>query len=292
MKQITIISGKGGTGKTSISASLIALAQESGIYTIAADCDVEAANLSFLLPGLPHYARDYYAGQTAIINKDVCTGCGACVRACRFNAISYQPGVSIPIINPIQCEGCELCRHVCPADAIDFKKNRAGMIYADTINNGRLIRSEIGIAQDNSGKLVTNVRLHARIHAQDSHAEYIINDGPPGIGCPLNSSIINTDYIVIVVEPTPTALHDCIRLLTLLKKQQIKHGIIINKSDISNQLSHSIEEKAAEYSIPIIGKLPFSIQAAKALAQKQLLHTIPEFKQPMYDIWKTIRTYI
>jgi MinD superfamily P-loop ATPase len=195
MRELIVLSGKGGTGKTSIVGSLAALADKK----VMADCDVDAADLHLLLNPSVKHKEEFWSGESAIIDSGKCTQCGLCAELCRFNAIHDFK------VDPIACEGCGFCSHICPVDAITMKENMAGHLFISDTKYGPLVHARLGIAQENSGKLVAKVRQQAKKVAAESGAEYIICDGPPGIGCPVVSSLSGANMALLVIEPTLSA---------------------------------------------------------------------------------------
>jgi MinD superfamily P-loop ATPase len=253
MKEIVIISGKGGTGKTSITASFAFL---GGKDIVAADCDVDAADMHLLLQ--PDFAKseDFYSGVIANINQDKCTQCGKCAEVCRFNAI--------PIINeqyiimPLNCEGCGYCARVCPTEAITMEEQNVGKWYISETKVGNiLVHARLGIGAENSGKLVAKVKNEAGRIAKETGKDFVLVDGSPGIGCPVVSSLSGADFVVLVTEPTVSGIHDLKRVYELVNKFKIKAGCIINKSDLNLQISDEIEEFCNKENIIHISNLPY-----------------------------------
>ncbi len=199
MKELVVISGKGGTGKTSLTAAFAALATNH----LVCDTDVDAADMHLLLDPLIEETSEFIGGSKAAINAERCSGCGLCTDLCRFSAISTDFTV-----NPIDCEGCGVCRAFCPEEAIDFSPRKCGEWFVSTTRFGTLVHARLGIGEENSGKLVSVIRKEARIRAEQNRRELIITDGPPGIGCPVIASITGATAVLIVVEPTISGLHD------------------------------------------------------------------------------------
>ena len=222
MKELVVLSGKGGTGKTSIVGSFAALADKK----IMADCDVDAADLHLILNPQTLEENEFWSGQVAEIDESKCTQCGLCSELCRFEAISQYK------VDTFLCEGCEFCYQVCPADAITMRQNMSGKWYVSKTRYGMLVHAKLGIAQENSGKLVSVVRQKAREIAKERSLEYIITDGPPGIGCPVISSLSGSNKALIVTEPTISGLHDMDRILGLCEHFKIEALVCVNKYDI------------------------------------------------------------
>lgn len=253
MKEIVIISGKGGTGKTSITASLAYLAQRDAVI---ADCDVDAADMHLLLMPDRSYSEDFYSGKMASIDSALCTNCGACKEICRFDAIPVIDGKHL--INEIDCEGCGYCAKICPVDAIKMNDNLTGKFYiSNTCMNNKLVHAELGIAAENSGKLVSKVRQEAQTLAKKTATPYVIIDGSPGIGCPVIASITGADFVIIVTEPTISGFHDLCRVSELVKKFKIQAGCIINKSDLNIDVTEKIKEYIVEEEIELLAELPY-----------------------------------
>jgi len=256
MKSITIISGKGGTGKTIFTASLAALAESK----IMADCDVDAADLHLILK--PDIEREevFEGGQAAEIDQDKCVECGKCLELCRYEAISDDF-----VVDPISCEGCALCYNICPAQAIEMKSSRLGRWYISNTRHGAMVHARLGIAEENSGKLVALVRQQARLIAERDGLEYIIVDGPPGIGCPVISSITGTDLVVVVTEPTISGLHDLQRVVSLATHFGIRSLVCVNKYDLNTRFTDQIEDYCNSIGSTFLGRIPFDTIVTKAM---------------------------
>ncbi|MDD2401660.1 MAG: P-loop NTPase [Clostridia bacterium] len=267
MKELIIISGKGGTGKTSIVASLANIFDNK----VLADCDVDAADLHLILNPDFKIKKEFWSGKTAYIYKDKCTQCSKCQELCRFDAISANFA-----IDKIACEGCGVCAYFCPQDAIDMRENLAGHVFLSNTVHGSMVHAKLGAGEDNSGKLVTEVRKHAKQKAEENNIPLILVDGPPGIGCPVIASITGADNILIVTEPTLSSLHDLERVVNLANYFHIKPFVCINKIDINPSKVSEIVEKCAELEIEIIGKIPYDEDITKAQVKKQ---SIVEFNQ-------------
>jgi len=253
IKEITIISGKGGAGKTSITASLSLLSDNA----VICDNDVNAADLHILLQPKIKETHVYYGSNIASIDNNKCTLCGMCMQHCRFEAIHFTE-IQGYYINELQCEGCMLCNRICNERAITYSASDTNYWYCSTTRAGEMIHARLSPGEDNSGKLVTEIRKQARITAQKNNASYILNDGPPGIGCSAISSITGTDLVVVVVEASLSGWHDAKRLIDLIDSFNIPTVAIINKYDLNDALTFEIEKKLAKLEIPLIAKLPFS----------------------------------
>lgn len=256
MKQIVVISGKGGTGKTIFSSSFAALAKNS----VAADCDVDAANMHLLLHPQIEERHEFIAGQKAVLDKEQCIKCSKCIEVCRFEAISEDY-----IIDASACEGCGFCQRICPVKAITMKASMAGDWFVSKTKYGHFIHAKLSIAEDNSGKLVSKVREAAKKKGEEINASYIIVDGPPGTGCPVMAAITGADLAVVVTEPTVSGVHDLKRVVEVLEHFKIKAGIVVNKSDINTEKTSEIKEFALKSGLIFFGELPFSKEVSDAV---------------------------
>ena len=287
MKEIVIISGKGGTGKTSVTSSFAILA---GQNVIVADCDVDAADMHILMQ--PDFAKteDFYSGELAVINQDDCTQCGICADVCRFNAIPVIDGQYI--VNPLSCEGCGYCARVCPTNAITNIDMKVGKWFISNIKTGTsMVHAKLGIGADNSGKLVTKVKNEAKQLAKEQNKDYVLIDGSPGVGCPVVSSLSGAHFVVLVTEPTVSALHDLKRVYKLVKKFNIKAGCIINKWDINEKTGNEIKEYLKEEGILHIADLPYEESFTKAMIRGKAVVEIGESKVAalLKESWETIK---
>ena len=270
MKEIVVISGKGGTGKTSVTASFAYLGGEE---IIVADCDVDAADMHLLLQPDFSEAEDFYSGEVAVINQDECIKCGKCAEVCRFDAI---PIIDTQyIVQPLDCEGCGYCARVCPTNAITNVSQNVGQWYTSNIKTGSvMVHARLAIGADNSGKLVAKVKNEAKQLANNRNSEFIIVDGSPGVGCPVVSSLSGANFVVLVTEPSVSGLHDLKRVYELVKKFNIKAGCIINKFDINEKVTKEIGAFLKEENIALISNLPYDENFTKAMTVGQ---TIVEF---------------
>jgi MinD superfamily P-loop ATPase len=253
MKEIVVISGKGGTGKTSITASFSMLA---GTGIVTADCDVDAADLHLLLKPDFNIENDFYGGFVALVDKSLCIGCGLCAEVCQFDALIERD--STYSVKPIQCEGCGYCTEVCPTGAIQMHERFTGNWYDSTIKTqGRMIHAKLGIGADNSGKLVAKVKKEARSIAERLGIEIILIDGAPGIGCPVISSLSGAALTVLVTEATIAGFHDLKRVYELVKKFKIPAACIINKVDLNREIAEDIRDFLKSESIPVLVEIPY-----------------------------------
>ena len=259
MKQIVFISGKGGTGKSTVVASLSLLVENK----ILADCDVDAPNLHLLLKGKRIWEADYYGAEQAVIDAEACTACGACVEACRFDAIADP----IRII-PMKCEGCGACALVCPAWAISLNEVKTGKTYVDSTTRGTFSHALLDIGAEGSGKLVTEVKEN--LFGYIDGEEWAIVDGSPGIGCAVIASITGADAVVVVCEPTRSGQSDLERVLGVTRHFGIPAFVCVNKYDLNRSITAEIEQFCAENDFPVVGRIPFEPEIVRAL---QLLKT-------------------
>ena len=290
MKEIVVISGKGGTGKTSITASFSYL---GGKDLVVADCDVDAADMHLLMQPDFNNAEDFYSGLLAKINPDKCTNCGVCAEVCRFDAIPVIDDQHI--VEPLNCEGCGYCPRVCPEDAIAMEDQNVGKWYISTTKTGSsMVHARLGIGAENSGKLVAQVKNEAKRIAKEDGKDIVLVDGSPGIGCPVVSSLSGSDFVILVTEPTVSGLHDLKRVYQLVKKFNIKAGCIINKSDLNFQMTSEIEHFLKEENINHISNLPYDETFTKAMINGQ---TIIEYGDSnltplLTESWDKIRKII
>jgi len=254
MKEIVVISGKGGTGKTSLAASLAFL---SGEEAIIADCDVDAADMHLLLsPDFAH-REDFFSGQLAVIDKQACTLCGLCLEKCRYDAIETKEGEYF--VKALDCEGCGYCARICPVEAIRMEERRAGDFYISKTRTGNtLVHARLAPGAENSGKLVAKVKKEARNLAEKENIKYIIADGSPGIGCPVISSLSGADFVVLITEPSLSGLHDLKRVYELVRIFGIKASCIINKYDINPEVTGRIMDFIRAESIIHLGNIPYN----------------------------------
>ncbi len=257
MKEIVILSGKGGTGKTTIVGSFAALAESK----VLADCDVDAADLHLLLSPSGRQTSEFWSGQVAHIDEDGCTECGLCQELCRFNAIRDFR------VDPVSCEGCGFCSHICPVEAITMKENMSGHWFISDTKYGPLVHARLGIAQENSGKLVAVVRQKAKQIAEERNLGYIISDGPPGIGCPVISSLSGTSLALLVTEPTLSGMHDLERVLGVCRHFGVPALVCINKYDLNEENTQQIESNCLSQGVDIVGRIPFDNVVTESIIQ-------------------------
>lgn len=261
MIEIAILSGKGGTGKTSLSAAFATISKNM----VVADCDVDAANLHLILQPHNYIEEKFISGYKASINYNKCTQCGKCLDYCRFDAIENLNGTIS--ISEISCDGCKLCSRICPSLAISMHACDKSRWYVGDYRNGKMIHARLSPGEENSGKLVNVVREQARRVAKEMGWETIIIDGPPGTGCPVMSSLTGVNKVVIVTEPSHSGFHDMKRILELSTNFKVKPFVVINKFDLNENISHQIECWCNEQNIPVIGKMLFDVQIVEAMLQ-------------------------
>lgn len=280
MKELTIISGKGGTGKTSILGAFSTLAG----HAVICDCDVDAANLHLLLRPTVREVNDFYGEKKAEITLEKCTQCGVCESLCRFKAIRQG------IVNPYTCEGCSLCYHICPEKAVQMKQNLSGHWYVSDTDWGPMVHAKLGIAQGNSGLLVNVVRKKAREIAKQRKIPLIISDGPPGIGCPVISSLTGTDVALIVAEPTVSGIHDLERIIQLALTFGCTTVICINKCNLDTDNFRFIEDLAQKFGIPVIGKIPYDEVMSEAVLQGVPVTALKrgEAQASIEELWRKV----
>lgn len=292
-REIAVISGKGGTGKTTVVSSLAQLSSNK----VLADNDVDAADLHLLLSPATFEAHDFVGGKTYKIDSARCTGCAQCAESCHFQAILPVAGADDPSgetyrIDELACEGCGLCGYVCPVDAIDTQENINGRWFVSETKYGSMVHARLGIAEENSGKLVTRVRKRAAELCGEQGLERILSDGPPGTGCPVIASVSGVDLVLIVTEPTISGVHDMERVLQLSAHFGVPSLVIVNKEDLNLDQARKIRRMAEEAGSRVIGAIPFDQNVNAALMEGK---TILEYgKGPAYEailgLWDALRT--
>jgi len=283
MKQIAIISGKGGTGKTTLSTNFLKLAKNH----IGVDCDVDASNLHILFEPDILEKQVFIGGSVARVVGD-CINCGKCEQLCRFDAISDSE-TDIKI-DPVKCEGCGVCEYICPVDAIELERERQGELYISKTEYCHLIYARLDPGAENSGLLVTRIRNIAEDYAYKNSNDLIILDGAPGIGCPVISTLNGVDYALIVTEPTLSGISDLKKTIDLVEFFQIKSMVCVNKYDINDENTSAIEKVAKEKNIGLIGNIPYDEAVLKALVQKKFIVDDQKSSaaKSIRDIWKKL----
>ncbi|MBN2830697.1 MAG: ATP-binding protein [Candidatus Omnitrophica bacterium] len=282
MKQIVVISGKGGTGKTVITGAFAALAKSK----VMADCDVDAADLHLLLQPKVKERHDFRSGLSASIDNKVCIKCGKCISACRFSTISDDF-----VIDPVSCEGCGFCSHICPVNAIKMEECLAGEWFISETRFGPMVHAKLGIAEENSGKLVSLVRKQAKDLAEKNNCDWVIVDGAPGIGCPVIASLSGIDCAVVVTEPTLSGLHDASRVIEVTRHFNVLSKLVINKYDLNPEMSERIEEYCLENNIPVIGKVSFDKTVVESMVEGKTIieHKDSLIKEEINKIWEKLQ---
>ena len=282
MKELVIVSGKGGTGKTTITASLTALASDP----IIADCDVDAPNLHLLLGPDIQFSEEFIESKVAVINPELCTQCGVCESACKFDAIS-----STFQVDPILCEGCGVCFISCPVNAIEMQERLSGYIYTSKTNYGPMAHALLLPGESNSGKLVTRVRVLASKLAEKHERDLILTDGPPGIACAAIATITGASAGLVVTEPTVPAIHDLKRVLELFQHFRIPVMVLINKADLNIQKSKEITDYCQRNYIPLVGQMDYDLKMYEAVvAGRPIVEYAPSNKlsKALKAIWKRV----
>jgi len=285
MQEIVILSGKGGTGKTSIASALSMIA---GTEVVVADCDVDAANMHILLD--PDFAikETFHSGLVASINQNSCIKCGECARVCRFEAVKIKKNQYL--INKTFCEGCSYCSKVCPSNSISMLSRKSGNLYISEIKSGaKMVHAKLEAGGENSGKLVAQVKIEAKKIALAENKNYVLVDGPPGIGCPVISSLSGASIVVLVTEPSLSALNDLSRINQSIKNFNIPAVCIINKFDLDNEFSKETISFLKKNEIKVIAKIPFNDSFTKAMTlNKTIVEYDSEIKSLIIKLWTDI----
>ena len=288
MKELVVISGKGGTGKTSLAASFAVLADRP----VAADCDVDAADLHLVLSPRIKERHEFRSGHEAVIRQEDCIGCGACLAHCRFGAVRMNgksAGDATFFIDPVACEGCGVCVRFCPEKAIDFPERLCGEWIISETRCGPMVHARLGVAAENSGKLVSTVRREARRIAEEELRSLVIVDGPPGIGCPVIASLTGATLVLAVTEPTVSGEHDLERVLSLTRHFSIPAVVCVNKWDLNPEMTKRIEDKARQAGARVVGRIRYD--RAVTLAQMQeraVVETEAPCVEDIQHIWNDL----
>jgi MinD superfamily P-loop ATPase len=292
VRQLVILSGKGGTGKTSVAAALAHLASLE-MPIVLADADVDAANLELVLDPTRLEEHVFMGGQVAIIDPELCQLCDRCYEVCRFDAVI--PGADQYRIDPLACEGCASCVYQCPEEAIHVEEQLAGLWFRSDTRFGPLFHAHLFAAQENSGKLVTMVKQQGRLLALDEGRELLIVDGPPGIGCPVISANAGADLALLVTEPTVSGVHDLERILGTVYHFRVPALVLINKADVNPAHTVNIEAYCRAQGIELVGKLPYDNVVTEAMVQGQPV-TIYQPEGPMAsalrEVWAQMRKHL
>jgi len=282
MREIVIISGKGGTGKTSLTAAFASLAENF----VLCDADVDAADLHLLMQPATRHRSDFMGGSKAVINSALCTGCGTCIELCRFGGINDRFQV-----DAIRCEGCGVCVDLCPVQAIDFQVQRCGEWFISDTRFGPMVHARLGIAEENSGKLVSLIRKESRQLAKERGHDLIITDGPPGIGCPVIASVGGATVLVIITEPTVSGIHDMERVVDLASHFKVTGMVCVNKFDLNLEMTEAIEQLARKRNVALLGRVPFDPVFTRSMVEGKNIFEYGEqtaTQEQVRVIWKKI----
>ncbi len=292
MKQLVILSGKGGTGKTSVAAALAHLASEERPIALA-DADVDAANLELVLDPTKLEEHLFLGGQVAIIDPDLCQLCGRCYEVCRFEAVI--PGEDTYRVDPLACQGCASCVYQCPEGAIHGEEQQTGLWFRSDTRFGPLFHAHLFAGQENSGKLVTMVKQQGRLLALDEGRERLLVDGPPGIGCPAISANAGADLALLVTEPTVSGIHDLERILGTVNHFRVPGLVLINKADLNPAQTARIEAYCQAHNIELVGKLPYDRVVTQAMVEGQAVTCYQpegEMAHALRQVWSRVRLHL
>jgi MinD superfamily P-loop ATPase len=291
MKEIVVISGKGGTGKTSLAGCFAAMAKNA----VVVDCDVDAADLHLIISPQIKQEHEFSGGKKARIITDKCKGCGRCAEICEFGAavIADPEKTGIErrfVIDEIACEGCGVCRYFCPFDAIEFEQAINGRWFLSETRFGTMLHAELGPGEENSGKLVSLLRREAKKTARQQNKDFLIVDGSPGIGCPVIASLAGADFAVIVTEPTVSALHDLCRVAELTKQLGVAAAVCVNKYDINESVSRQIENESLAKGIPVVGHIRYDkvFTDAQIEGVSVVEYTRSDVADQIKDTWRKV----
>lgn len=260
MKELVVISGKGGTGKTTLTASFALLSGRA----VVADCDVDAPDLHILAHPNVKHTEDFRGGVKARIDLDKCIECGACRDACRYNAISEEF-----IVDHFSCEGCSVCYHVCPEDAVLLEEGLNGHWYISDTRLGPMVHAALLPGEENSGKLVSLVRNQAKVLAGKEGKDLIISDGAPGVGCPVIASVTGANHVIVVTEPTMSGLHDMERAIRLVQGFGIPVSVVVNKCDVNPEIQDRIDAFSKDAGLPVLGTIPYDASVIRAMVERR-----------------------
>ena len=299
MREIAVVSGKGGTGKTIVAGALAVLAGRAADGgAVSADCDVDAANLALILRPSLREEHVFTGPRRAVIDPGLCTGCGACAAACRSGALADPAGggattasesdaVRPPVVDALSCEGCGICSHVCPAGAVRMEEIPGGKWFISDTPHGPLVHARLEPGGENSGKLVTIVRNKAREEAAAQGRRLILIDGPPGIGCPALATLAGADMALVVTEPTVAAIHDLERVLVVCRHFRVRTVVAINRCDLDEDNSRRIEEHCAASGAEVVARLPYDPAVVRAVVSAVTVveHSTGEFARRIRRLW-------
>jgi MinD superfamily P-loop ATPase len=288
LRQLVVLSGKGGTGKTTVTAALAHLASQH-LSVVLADADVDAANLELVLAPALREEQDFWGGRVALIDAEKCALCGICAEVCRFDAV--VAGDAVYRIDALACEGCASCVYQCPESAVRMEERQAGRWFRSDTRFGPLFHAHLFAGQENSGKLVTLVKQRARLRALDAGANLLLVDGPPGIGCPVISAIAGADLVLLVVEPTISGAHDLERAVSVAAHFGVPSSVLVNKADLSHARSEQIVGFCKERGIQVLGRIPYDDIVTEAMVQGLPVteHTSGPVTRALEEAWLRIR---
>lgn len=288
MREVVVISGKGGTGKTSLTAAFAHLAGNK----VVCDLDVDAPDLHLLLDPTVARTEEFISGHEAVIDAGKCTGCGVCASMCRYEAIDEVDGVYR--IDPLRCEGCKVCVAFCPVEAVDFPARHCGQWYMSETRFGPMVHAQLFPGQENSGLLVSRLKKEARAFAEAKGLDLILCDGAPGIGCPVIASLSQTDLAVIVTEPTPSGVHDLERVASLCEHFRTKVAVVVNKYDLNPDQTHRIEALCREKGYTLAALLPHDTVVTEAMVRRLAVTELADtdFGRLAREAWANISTLL
>jgi MinD superfamily P-loop ATPase len=289
VKELVVISGKGGTGKTSVAASFAVVADRP----VIADCDVDAADLHLILAPQVKERHEFRSGHEAVVRGEDCIGCGLCTTYCRFDAVKMDErtsGEATFSVDPVACEGCGVCVRFCPVQAIDFPERLCGDWMVSDTRCGPMVHARLGVAAENSGKLVSTVRKEARRIAEQEQRPLVIIDGPPGIGCPVIASVTGATQVLVVTEPTVSGEHDMERVLSLAKHFNIPAAVCVNKWDINQTVTERIEDAAHRAGARVAGRIRYdNAVTAAQLQERAVVETESPSAADIRAIWHELK---
>jgi MinD superfamily P-loop ATPase len=283
LKQLVVLSGKGGTGKTTVVAALAHLASEK-MPLVLADADVDAANLELVLDPIQQEVHDFRSGKLAVIDPVACTACGRCAEVCRFEAVVAG---DVYEVDPLACEGCAACFYQCPVEAVAMQEQHAGRWFRSETRFGPLFHAHLFAGRENSGKLVTTVKQQANVHALDTKAALLLIDVPPGIGCPVIAASVGTDLALLVVEPTVSGAHGLERVLATTEHFRVPAMVAINKADLNPARSDQIAAYCSERGIEVVGRIPYDTMVTEAMVAGQPVTAVEDgaVSRALREVW-------
>jgi MinD superfamily P-loop ATPase len=295
LKELVVLSGKGGTGKTSVAAAMAHLGQEDPgfVHIVLADADVDAANLELVFRPVPIRREDFWGGQIARIDAEACNNCEECVQICRFDAIRTHDGQLQ--IDPMSCEGCAACFYICPQGAISMQAQLAGAWFRADTRCGPLFHAALRPGEENSGRLVTLIKRHARQEAMAQDDTLLLIDGPPGISCPVISTISGADLALIVTEPSIAGFHDLRRVLDTARHFRVPAAVCINKVDLSEEWAVAIEAECRAQGLEILGRIPYDEAVTRGMVAGQPVTAFAPHSpasQALRLIWQRIHSLL